>query len=176
MSRIKARAHAGERIRTIQRAPIIEQTLLLTRAYCRASSARRSSGCLLTIMIENEQADRRRQVALLALSVNFKSKFFDRSISISSDFLERGPKRVFQADTSLSAIDLHRSLNNRRFRHQSLTTAKLHSITSSARASNDCGTSRPSVLAVLRLITSSYLVGACTGRSLGFSPLRMRSI
>ena len=36
------------------------------------------------------------------------------------------------------------------------------------------GTSRPSTLAVLRLITVSYLVGACTGRSPGFSPLRMR--
>ena len=34
---------------------------------------------------------------------------------------------------------------------------------------------RPSAFAVLRLITSSYLVGACTGRSAGFSPLRMRS-
>jgi hypothetical protein len=50
-----------------------------------------------------------------------------------------------------------------------------HSITSSARASSVGGTSRPSALAVLRLITSSYLVGACTGRSAGFSPLRMRS-
>src|SRR6516225_4639460 len=30
-------------------------------------------------------------------------------------------------------------------------------------------------LGVLRLITSSYLVGACTGRSAGFSPLRIRS-
>jgi hypothetical protein len=30
-------------------------------------------------------------------------------------------------------------------------------------------------LAVFRLITSWYLVGACTGRSAGFSPLRMRS-
>jgi hypothetical protein len=27
----------------------------------------------------------------------------------------------------------------------------------------------------LRLITSSYLVGACTGKSPGFAPLRMRS-
>ena len=35
--------------------------------------------------------------------------------------------------------------------------------------------SMPSALAVLRLITSSYLVGACTGRSAGFSPLRIRS-
>src|SRR5262249_41153283 len=50
-----------------------------------------------------------------------------------------------------------------------------HSITSSARASSVGGTVRPSAFAVLRLITSSYLVGACTGRSAGFSPLRMRS-
>src|SRR6516165_2578554 len=49
-----------------------------------------------------------------------------------------------------------------------------HSITSSARASSVGGTSRPSTLAVLRLITSSYFVGTCTGRSAGFSPLRMR--
>src|SRR5262249_40275072 len=50
-----------------------------------------------------------------------------------------------------------------------------HSITSSARCGKNKGTSTPSALAVLRLITSSYLVGACTGRSAGFSPLRMRS-
>jgi hypothetical protein len=42
-----------------------------------------------------------------------------------------------------------------------------HSITSSARASTLAGTSRPSALAVLRLSTVSYLVGACTGRSAG---------
>ena len=51
-----------------------------------------------------------------------------------------------------------------------------HSITSSARASSVAGTSRPSALAVLRLIAISYLVGACTARFAGFSPLRMRSI
>src|SRR5262245_25017076 len=50
----------------------------------------------------------------------------------------------------------------------------LHSITSSVRASSVSGTVRPSALAVLVLITSSYFVGACTGRSPGFSPLRMR--
>ena len=38
------------------------------------------------------------------------------------------------------------------------------------------GTVRPRAFAVLRLMTSSYLVGACTGRSAGFSPFRMRSI
>src|SRR5262245_366126 len=50
-----------------------------------------------------------------------------------------------------------------------------HSITSSARASTVGGMLRPMVLAVFMLITSSYLVGACTGRSAGFSPLRIRS-
>src|SRR5262249_32125687 len=64
---------------------------------------------------------------------------------------------------------------NRRAADQRDEIAAFHSITSSARASSVDGTSRPSVLAVLRLITSSYLVGACTGRSAGFSPLRMRS-
>src|SRR6516165_10479747 len=50
-----------------------------------------------------------------------------------------------------------------------------HSITSSARPSSVGGISRPSTLAVFMLMTSSYLVGACTGRSAGFSPLRTRS-
>ena len=51
----------------------------------------------------------------------------------------------------------------------------VQSITWSARASSAGGTVRLSALAVLRLIASSYLVGACTGRSAGFSPLRIRS-
>src|SRR5262245_55742470 len=58
---------------------------------------------------------------------------------------------------------------------RSLPLWSVYSITSSARASSVDGTSRPMVLAVFVLITSSYLVGACTGRSAGFSPLRMRS-
>ena len=51
----------------------------------------------------------------------------------------------------------------------------IYSTTSSARASSVGGSERPSALAVLRFITSSYLVGACTGRSAGLSPLRIRS-
>ena len=56
-----------------------------------------------------------------------------------------------------------------------LTAAKTYSITSLASASSVGGRLRPSAFAVFRLITSSYLVGACTGRSAGFSPLRIRS-
>jgi hypothetical protein len=48
-----------------------------------------------------------------------------------------------------------------------------YSITSSARISIDCGTVRPSSLAVLRLMTSSNRVGCSTGRSAGLAPLRI---
>ena len=78
--------------------------------------------------------------------------------------------------------DRHRRLlRARRERPRNRTTkqrdelAPNHSITSSARASTVGGMSRPSAFADLRLMTSSYLVGACTGRSAGFAPLRMRS-
>src|SRR3954464_4161748 len=53
---------------------------------------------------------------------------------------------------------------------------RTHSITSSARASRVGGTVRPSALAVLRLITSSNLVGCWTGKSAGLSPFKMRSM
>ena len=54
----------------------------------------------------------------------------------------------------------------RRAAEQRDELAPFHSITSSARASSDGGTSRPSAFAVLRLITSSNLVG-CLHRQVG---------
>src|SRR5262245_64724209 len=52
---------------------------------------------------------------------------------------------------------------------------RVYSITSSARVSREAGIVMPSALAVFILITVSNLVGACTGRSDGFSPFRTRS-
>src|SRR5205085_2046592 len=51
--------------------------------------------------------------------------------------------------------------------------APVHSMTSSARCSSDCGTARPSAFAVFRLMTSSKTVGCRTGRSAGLAPLRI---
>src|SRR5215472_8354719 len=70
----------------------------------------------------------------------------------------------------------HQRPRHRRAAEKRDELAAPHSITSSARASSVGGISIPRAFAVLRLITSSYLVGACTGRSAGFSPLRMRSM
>ena len=53
-------------------------------------------------------------------------------------------------------------------------TFRLYSITSSAVVSSDGGIIRPSVFAVFRLMTNSNFVGCTTGRSAGFSPLRIR--
>src|SRR5262249_41665907 len=44
-----------------------------------------------------------------------------------------------------------------------------YSTTSSALVSRDCGMAKPIALAVFKLITRSYLLGACTRRSAGFS-------
>src|SRR5262245_66094013 len=53
--------------------------------------------------------------------------------------------------------------------------AAFHSITSSARPSRIDGTSKPKALAALRLITNSNLVPCWTGKSAGFTPLRILS-
>src|SRR5262249_47677877 len=50
----------------------------------------------------------------------------------------------------------------------------VHSITSSAMASNEGGMLTPRDLAVLRLMNSSTFVDCWTGKSAGFSPLRIR--
>src|SRR5262249_49086074 len=95
---------------------------------------------------------------------------------------ERSHALVRNRSTAEKPDDRHRRLlrvrRERPHRHaaeQCDELAAFHSITSSARASSIGDTSRPIILAVLRLSTVSYLVGVCTGRSAGFSPLRMRS-
>src|SRR5262249_38151823 len=63
----------------------------------------------------------------------------------------------------------------RRAAEQRDEVASLHSITLSARAMNAGGTVKPSAFAVLRLMTSSNMVGCSTGRSAGWAPFRILS-
>src|SRR5262249_15165492 len=114
---------------------------------------------------------------------------FDRNISAFriASFIETLPKRGNCVRQSVRRLGIEkpdhghcRLLCARRERpcgraaDKRYELAALHSITSSARASSLSGTSRLSALAVLRLSTSSNLVDCTTGRSPGFSPLRMR--
>src|SRR5262249_25971898 len=54
--------------------------------------------------------------------------------------------------------------------------ARAYSITSSAMASSDGGTVRPSILAVSTLMASSSFDDCTTGSSSGLAPLRMRPL
>ena len=118
----------------------------------------------------------------------FRVAVFDREIAAFGipGLVEALPKcfgmmrtvaRCIAAEDSRSPGSTAAAHGRKRHRHGAAECcnelASSHSITSSARASSVGGTVRPSALAVLRLITSSYLVGACTGRSAGFSPFRI---
>src|SRR5215831_2549261 len=70
----------------------------------------------------------------------------------------------------------HERPHRRRAAEQRDERAASHSMTSSASASSVAGTSRPSVLAVLRLIINWIFVACMTGRLAGFSPLSMRPV
>jgi transposase len=74
---------------------------------------------------------------------------------------------VQMIDTSIARVHQHGACIT------IIALRKGQSITSSAMASSVGGTSRPSVLAVLRLMTSSNLVACTTGKSAGLSPLRI---
>jgi hypothetical protein len=80
---------------------------------------------------------------------------------------EPDPVRLLRADDDRQS---HRAASKQQ------QIAPPHSITSSARCSNECGTVRPSALAVLRLINSSNLFGCCTGKSAAFSPFKIRPV
>src|SRR5262249_18752220 len=83
------------------------------------------------------------------------------------------------ADTAHTLALLRARRDRPRYRRpaeQRDEVAPPHSITSSASCCNCRGALRPRAFAVLRLITSSNLVGCSTGRSAGLSPLRIRPV
>jgi hypothetical protein len=93
-----------------------------------------------------------------------------------------GQEQTFSGQAPMSALPPKADIRSRDqdvcFGPQpdSCIAAKKHhySITSSASCCRCNGTSRPSALAVLRLISSSNLLGRSMGSSLGFAPERIR--
>jgi hypothetical protein len=88
------------------------------------------------------------------------------------------PARVvaLAADFLVALLFHRRDINGRCAAEQRDEVAPPHSITSSARALNMGGNSKSSAFAVLRLITSSNLTDCITGRSAGFSLLRILAV
>jgi len=83
----------------------------------------------------------------------------------------------FRTPAPCLCLDLYgpASENLHKSRREQVQQKIAYSITLSARASRVGGISRPSVLAVLRLMMSSNLVGCSTGRSAGLVPLSILS-
>jgi hypothetical protein len=94
---------------------------------------------------------------------HFRQRAASDALGMSASFRSRPNLRTAAIRRGVPIPDLSRCSK----------LSKLYSITSSARANSVGGTSRPSALAVLRLMASSYLVGACTGKSAAFSPFKM---
>jgi hypothetical protein len=92
---------------------------------------------------------------------------------------DRSQRRSIFADVRFGALRTQVGRRERsemcQFRTHAPQQAIPYSITSSARASNVEGTSKPSAIAVIRLTTSSNLIGCSTGRSAGFVPRRILS-
>src|SRR5262245_19047444 len=157
---------------------------------CRLLSRRNGGSSIGDDNVDVEPNELRRKFGI-ALAAALRIPIFNRKIATfdpaelaqplhkSSDPLtfgrRRGGPQVTDSRQLPRLLRPHRERPHRRAAEQRDELAPPHSMTSSARARSVGGTSMPSALAVLRLTTSSYFVGACTGRSAGFSPLRMRS-
>src|SRR5262249_17712744 len=115
---------------------------------------------------------------VLALDVSQFLKLFAKSL-----MFRQGPLVARQHADAAHPVSLLRLRRERRRGCVAEQRAELapfhlraHSITSSASESRLSEILTPSAFAVLRLITSSNLVGCKMGRSAGFSPLRIRPV
>ena len=121
----------------------------------------------------------------LGVSVLDRDILADDKAGLLQSLQERGPLGCFGLRRAAAEIANYRHARLRRGPKrrqrgggvdQREELAASHSMTSSARARIDGGTFKPSVSAVLRLTTSWNVVGCSTGRSEGFSPLRIRPV
>src|SRR5262249_35144852 len=95
-------------------------------------------------------------------ALEFRCECCELSVCLRVGFTNK--HQYADAAHPLALLRARRQRPRRRAADERDELATLHSITWSARCWRNQGTSRPSALAVLRLITRSYLVGACTGR------------
>src|SRR5262245_55268306 len=136
--------------------------------------------------MSNEVSCERRQPIQLSL----RPAIFDRDVLTLdvTGFVQATAERAHYGSERLSRLSIQKSdhrhrrlLRPRRDRPRRRRAAEQrdelapsdHSITSSARASKVAGISRPSALAVLRLMTKSNRVGCWMGSSPALSPSRI---
>ncbi len=82
---------------------------------CRPARAPAARRRLRAVMVEHEQPDRGRQVAVAAVGVDGGHLFGQRQLMAVGDFLEALPERVLEADARFVTGDDDRAFDHRRF-------------------------------------------------------------
>src|SRR5262249_9310404 len=115
-------------------------------------------------------------ILYLYLSSSDVARFFQAAAKrVLESCLRVGRATAEVADDRLiSLLRVRRERPRGRAAKQRDEITSFHSITSSRRPRSGNGTSNPSALAVLRLITRWTAVACITGRSAGLTPLRIR--
>src|SRR5262245_38469939 len=108
-------------------------------------------------------------------SERFRSSYDPAGIEIKLNVIVMVRRKHRELTFNVRPLRARRERPRHRAAEQRDELAPFHSITSSASCWRCKGTSRPSALAVLRLIASSNLVGCITGKSAGLAPLRIRA-
>jgi hypothetical protein len=150
----------------------INRLVCVAVALCDAIIRRRSVTCVGVRFRLGERRQDNRDPALPRFLTLALAGALDRRKRVRRPKSAPGSK----ADLKEPMIDVRSSPTTYSTTAFALALPPPHSITSSARVSSVGGIVRPSAFAVVTLMTNSYLVGVCTGRSAGFAPLRMRSI
>ena len=65
------------------------------------------------VVVEHEQPDRRGQVALLAIAVDFSYQLGERVTPLPGDILHAAPECIFDADAGLVAANDDRAFDDR---------------------------------------------------------------
>ena len=111
-------------------------------------------------IVQHEKADRRGQIALLAVAVDLADQFGQRHVAQARDFLHAVPERLFEADTGLVAGDHDRAFDDRRLHDASPPSMRCWSSRSLARSLRCSSRARSDLVRPNR----ARLASACLGR------------
>src|SRR5580692_1464169 len=131
------------------------------------------------IVVEHEQPDRRRQIAVGASGIDLGDEVRQCLVAADGDFLEPSPEGVFKADAGLMTGDNDRALDDWRFHCPSLVSTRCRSRLRWALSLRDCVAVRS---ALVRPWANRFVAAFCsasrrlarfrTVRRLTTSPIR----
>src|ERR1700738_2607524 len=118
-------------------------------------------------IVQHEETNRRRQIALLAVAVDLAHQFGQRHVSQSRNFLHAIPERLFEADAGFVTGDHDRAFHHGRFHDASSPSMRCWSSTSLARVVRRSSRTRSDLVRPNRARLASACFADCS-RSVRF--------